>query len=331
MARPSATSSPGRQREGALASGLAARTATSSIERISSASRSTPLSRQSPPAGTSRTCPPSGTIAAAISSSAGDTTVPGPIAVTQVSPPLRIATARRDWSSDAGEHDARELRGGEPPQRITRSGAAVAGPDDDGRVAGATRPIGSRARRAEVPPAGRVGGTAGAPDRPGSRAASRPGVPEVRRGVCGARRFAGRTSARIDREAEAGPEQSAQPPRERERRAAADAPTAATAARLDASSAPRFAGMNAEAKLATREKVSTASAPFGVIDVAAARRMTHASSAMQTYDEHRGGEQHEQAPGIAAQQLEHLAFDRRRRSGPRCRSTSDVPSAASMR
>ena len=40
--------------------------------------------------------------------------------------------------------------------------------------------------------------------------------------------------------------------------------------------------MNAEAKLATRENVSTASAPFSEIGVAAARRITHASSAMQT-------------------------------------------------
>ena len=38
--------------------------------------------------------------------------------------------------------------------------------------------------------------------------------------------------------------------------------------------------MNADAKLATRENVSTASAPFGVIGAPVARRITHASSAM---------------------------------------------------
>ena len=42
--------------------------------------------------------------------------------------------------------------------------------------------------------------------------------------------------------------------------------------------------MNAEAKLATRENVSTASAPFGVIGAPDARKITHASSAMKQYD-----------------------------------------------
>jgi hypothetical protein len=41
--------------------------------------------------------------------------------------------------------------------------------------------------------------------------------------------------------------------------------------------------MNADAKLATREKVSTASAPFAVIPAPDADRMTQASSAMQAY------------------------------------------------
>ena len=59
---------------------------------------------------------------------------------------------------------------------------------------------------------------------------------------------------------------------------------AATAARLDASSAPRLAGMNADAKLATREKVSTVSAPIALIGVPLARRITQASSAMKRYD-----------------------------------------------
>jgi hypothetical protein len=74
--------------------------------------------------------------------------------------------------------------------------------------------------------------------------------------------------------------------RPRSRRASASAapppvaPTAATAARLDASSAPRLAGMNADAKLATRENVSTPSAAFSVNEGSEARRITQASSAM---------------------------------------------------
>src|SRR4051812_35213630 len=59
------------------------------------------------------------------------------------------------------------------------------------------------------------------------------------------------------------------------------APTAVTAARLEASSAPRFAGMNADAKLATRENVSTASAPAKDIETFAARMMIHASAAIE--------------------------------------------------
>ena len=79
---------------------------------------------------------------------------------------------------------------------------------------------------------------------------------------------------RVERQSHSGPEQAAQAACECERCAAPVPPTAATAARLDASSAPRFAGMKADAKLATRERVSMASARFGVIGAPAARRMT---------------------------------------------------------
>jgi hypothetical protein len=42
--------------------------------------------------------------------------------------------------------------------------------------------------------------------------------------------------------------------------------------------------MNADAKLATREKVSTASAALAVIAMPEARRITHASSAINRYE-----------------------------------------------
>src|SRR5919108_5254683 len=64
---------------------------------------------------------------------------------------------------------------------------------------------------------------------------------------------------------------------------AGPAPTALTAATLVASSAPRFAGMNADAKLATREKVSMVIAPVSEIGTSIARRISQASADMHRY------------------------------------------------
>jgi hypothetical protein len=103
-----------------------------------------------------------------------------------------------------------------------------------------------------------------------------------------------------------------------------------TAARLDASSAPRLAGMKADAKLATRERVSMASARFGVIGAPAGRRITQPSTTINRYD-----------TAVALMStIRRLGLPRTRSSI--CRSTaavkratllspSDVPSAWSIR
>ena len=73
--------------------------------------------------------------------------------------------------------------------------------------------------------------------------------------------------------------------------------------------------MNADAKLATRENVSTPSAPFSVMAVPEARRITHASSAMHAYA----------ADVAASRTARRLGFPRTSSSISRSTAATNVP------
>ena len=72
-----------------------------------------------------------------------------------------------------------------------------------------------------------------------------------------------------------------------------------------------LAGMNAEAKLATRVNVSTASASVNVIGTPTARRISHASAAMQPNATTLGGAQDHEPAAVAADELDELTPDTR--------------------
>ena len=147
------------------------------------------------------------------------------------------------------------------------------------------------------------------------------------------RRHLGARRCRADRSRARAPAQNSP----RSRRASASgapaptAPTAVTAARLEASSAPRFAGMNADAKLATRENVSTASAP-----------VNETGDAGRAQDDPRLGRHRRVGDRASPSSARRAARGLPRTRSSSCRSTAptkrptrpraiDVPNARSMR